>query len=319
MLQLFWVVIMAFVIIAVIIIIIYILITYIMFLMVCKNNKNKMPMEKEVAKTLEPYKDMIDIGQKWMEDKLKRKQINDIYIKSNDGLKLHAIFIMHPHSKGIFLECHGYKSTAQRDLYPSCHEYYKMGYSLLIPDNRACGLSEGKYVTFGMKESDDVICWVKYINKSYHKQAIILAGVSMGATSILLALKHIKRKMNIKCALVDCGFVSAYDEVLYCIKHYFHLHGKLFIGMINFWCKRIAKFSLKKTNTTLLPNKVKIPILFIHGVDDDFVPCENTKVNYEKYDGPKEIVLFEKTSHGISYLVDSKRYLDAIQRTIDNS
>ena len=70
-------------------VILYLFITYIMFLMVSKNNKNKMPMLKEVIKTLEPYQEMIAIGQKWMDDKLKKRQVKDAYITSSDGLKLH--------------------------------------------------------------------------------------------------------------------------------------------------------------------------------------------------------------------------------------
>lgn len=122
--------------------------------------------------------------------------------------------------------------------------------------------------------------------------------------------------MNIKCAIADCGYVSAYDEVLYCINHFFHLNGKLFISMIDIWCKLFAKFSLKQENTINSLNNVKIPILFIHGLDDNFVPADNSKNNYQNYRGTKEIVLFENASHGISYLVEPKRYINCIENII---
>ena len=145
------------------------------------------------------------------------------------------------------------------------------------------------------------------------KQEIILAGISMGATSILMSLKDVTKKMNIKCAIVDCGYISPYEEVLYCIKTFFHLPGKLFIGMIDTWCKLIAKFSLREKDTINSISDVRIPILFIHGTDDDFVPVENSLKNYDEYQGPKKIELFENTSHGISYLVDPKRYIKTIK------
>ena len=128
-----------------------------------------MPMTKAVIKTINPYKKIVDKGRKWVDNKKSRNQIKDVYINSNDGLRLHAIIIEHRNSKGFILEEHGYRSVASNDLYPSCHEYYNMGYSLLIPDNRTSSLSNGKFITFGIKESDDAICWINYLNQNYLK------------------------------------------------------------------------------------------------------------------------------------------------------
>lgn len=292
----------------------YLFITFIMFILISRKTKLiSTPMAKGVEKSLISYKKVMDKGQKWIDEKYKKNQIKDIFIKSSDGLKLHAIFIEHTNSKGVILESHGYRSSASRDLFASCYEYYNMGYSLLIIDNRTCGKSEGKYITFGIKESKDIICWIKYINKNYPKQDIVLAGISMGATSILMSLKYIKKEMNIKCAIADSGYISAHEEVLYCINHFFHINGKFFINMIDIWCKLFAGFSLKEDDTIKSLEKSKIPILFIHGIEDDFVPTHNSKNNYQNYKGIKKLELFEKASHGISYLVDSKRYINVIK------
>ncbi len=302
-------------IILIIIFLLYLLLTYFMFVLISKKtNNNFLPMHKAVLKTLEPYTKQIEKGNKWVEDKYKNNEVKDVYITSNDGLELHAILIEHPNSKGIIIETHGYRSIASRDLYPSCFNYYDMGYSLLITDNRSCNLSEGKYITFGIKESDDIISWIKYINKKYPKQDIILAGISMGATSILMSLGSIKKSMRVKKIMVDSGYISPYDEVVYCINHYFHIPGKLFVNMIDIWCRLFGKFSLKDKDTITSISNSKIPILFIHGLDDDFVLPINSKLNYEKYDGDKELVLFKGASHGLSYLVDSKKYIKIIKK-----
>lgn len=297
-----------------IIIFIYLLITFIMFLLVSvKKNKDFTPMAKAVEETLKPYKVLIDKGNKWVDNKYKNNLVRDIFIKSNDGLKLHGIFIENKKNKGIMIEVHGYRSTAKRDLYPSCYHYYNIGYSLLIIDNRASGLSEGKYITFGIKESDDIICWIKYLNKKYKSTDIVLAGVSMGATSILMAMDKITNKMNVRTILVDCGYVSAYDEVKYCINHYFHIPGILFIDIINFWCKLIGKFDLRGKDTITSMKDSKIPVLFVHGEEDDFVPPFNSKLNYKEYNGKKKLVIFKNATHGISYLVDPSKYVTSIK------
>ena len=270
-------------------------------------------MSKAVAKALEPYQEIIKKGNDWISDKYNDRLIRDIYIESFDKLKLHAIFIEKKNSNGIILECHGYRSSASRDLYASCHEYYDMGYSLLIPDNRACNLSEGQYITFGIYESRDIHSWIEYINREFPEMDIILAGISMGASSVLMSLKDTSEDMNIKCAIADSGYISPYEEVLYCIKHYFHINGKAFIGMINVWCKLFAGFSLKENDTVSSLKEVKIPILFIHGLADEFVPPLNSEENYKKYNGIKLLELFENADHGMSYLIDPERYIISIR------
>ena len=157
---------------------------------------------------------------------------------------------------------------------------------------------------------------VEYLNKKYPDKNIIIAGVSMGASSLLMSLKNIKEHMKVKCVISDCAYTNPYEEILYCINHYFHINGKLFITMINFWCSLIAKFNLLEKNTISCIKKSNIPILFIHGLDDDFVLPENSIKNYESYNGPKELLLFENANHGISYLIDSKKYMNKVKSFI---
>lgn len=310
---------MRIIIIVILILLLYLFITFLMFLLICRKFSNKiLPMSSIVLETLKPFSSIIKVGNDWINQKYDNNEVKDVYIKSFDNLNLHGILIENKKSKGVLIEVHGYRSSAQNDLYASCYQYYNMGYSLLLIDQRTSNKSEGKYITFGIKESKDIINWIKFVNKKYHKKHIVLAGISMGASSVLMSLKYINKKMKIKCVLVDSGYVSPYEEVLYCIKHYFHINGKLFIGMINIWCQLLAKFDLKEENTISCIQKSKIPILFVHGLDDDFVPVINTKKNYENYNGIKEMVLFEGATHGISYLVDSEKYLNYIKKFVSD-
>lgn len=285
-----------------------------MFTAISKRKKNnRLPMSKGVTKALAPYREIIKKGNDWIEDEYDNGHIKDIYIESFDKLNLHAIFIEHKNSRGIFLECHGYRSTASRDLYASCYEYYDMGYSLLITDNRACNLSEGKYITFGIHESMDIHSWIEYLNREFPGKDIILAGISMGASSILMSLRNTAENTSIRCAIADSGYISPYEEVLYCIKHYFRLNGRAFIDMIDVWCKLFAGFSLKENDTVSSLKEVKIPILFIHGLADEFVPPVNSEENYRRYDGIKQLELFENADHGMSYLIDPERYIESVR------
>ena len=156
-------------------VILYLLFTYFFFILISRKlSKKILPMSKFVEESVRPYKDIVLVGNDWIKEKYKNKEIKDVYIKSFDNLKLHGIFIENKKSKGIIIEAHGYRSTAENDLFASCHEYFKMGYSLLLIDQRTSNKSEGKYITFGIKESKDIINWIKFVNSKYPKKKVFL-------------------------------------------------------------------------------------------------------------------------------------------------
>ena len=64
-------------------------------------------------------------------------------------------------------------------------------------DQRAAGESEGKYIGFGVLESRDCCLWAQYIAKRFGPdQKIILAGLSMGASTVLMATAHHEKEAD---------------------------------------------------------------------------------------------------------------------------
>ncbi|MBQ9314810.1 MAG: alpha/beta hydrolase [Clostridia bacterium] len=282
--------------------------------------KTKKPLaiiHNSVSNALKPYEEKTKMGVAWVDNKIENHEVEDVYIKSNDGLNLHGLLIKHEKPKGILIECHGYRSTARRDLYISCFQYYNWGYDVLLNDQRTSEKSDGKYITFGSKESMDIVKWCEYVSNRYSDLPIILAGISMGASTVLLAADKLKEEHHVKLIIADSGFISAWNEVVYAIKHYFHLPGECFIHMINLWCMMLGRFSLKEKNTIDVLKNTKLPILFIHGENDDFVPVNNSVINYNEYKDKKELLIIPEANHGMGYLVDTEKYLNTIKKFID--
>ncbi len=286
--------------------IIYFLICYIMFVLICKVSRFDLfkMIDKKIEESLIPYKDIIDSGVDFVNSK--KGQI--LSIKSFDNLTLKGLYIKNNIEKGILVLAHGYRSTMQRDLFSSVQEYYKMGFSILLISQRACDISEGKYITFGYKESKDIDKWINYIHKKNPKKKIVLGGISLGASSVLMV-----NNKHISAIIADSGYSDAYKELRYVIHHYFHMPAILFLPVINLFCIILAGFNLKKTNTYNNLDKINIPILFIHGFDDDFVPHENSIDNYNYYKHSKDILIIKGATHGMGYLVDKEKYIDKIK------
>ena len=296
----------------------YILLTYLLFVLMFRRfdgfilNKS----HKKIYKNAEKYKDKFDEVGVWLKNLENKKLTEEVYIKSYDNLKLNGLLLKHKNHKGIMIIFHGYRSNAKKNLFLSYYKYYEEGYSVILVNQRASSKSEGKYITFGIKERKDVISWVNYVNNRFKGKSLILAGISMGASSVLMACKNLEEKNNVKLIIADCGYVSAYDEIKYFYKNFSHLSGKVLLPIINFWCKVIGKFNLKDGNTMEAIMGSNIPIIFIHGSGDKIVPINNSKMNYEVYNGKKEIFIVEDANHGLSYFLDSDEYVEKVNNML---
>lgn len=126
-------------------------------------------------------------------------------ITSKDNLNLKSIY--YNNNSDVTVICvHGYTSHAEREwAFPGLF-YLSLGYNVLIPYQRAHGISEGKYITFGALETDDMTKWVDLVNKITPNGKIIIHGLSMGG-GIALNLSNIKME-NVKCLICDAPSVS---------------------------------------------------------------------------------------------------------------
>lgn len=111
-----------------------------------------------------------------------------LYVESYDGKRLHAQLLRTEDAVGTILLFHGYRSSWNVDFSASLLFYRSLGYNLLLVDQRAHQDSEGTFLTFGAKERYDVISWVTYLGQKLGQaHPLFLGGLSMGATTVLLA------------------------------------------------------------------------------------------------------------------------------------
>ena len=119
-------------------------------------------------------------------DEISKKPHQMLEISSKDNLKLKAIYYPNENGSNVTVICvHGYTSHAEREwAFPGLF-YLSLGYNVLIPYQRAHGLSEGKYISFGALEHIDMIDWVNKINEMNPNGEIIIHGLSMGGGIVL--------------------------------------------------------------------------------------------------------------------------------------
>ena len=282
---------------------------YYTFVKACVRRK-ELPwmVEEEIKKTgYGKYYNCIVASDGW----LKEHNAQDVFINSSDGLKLHGYWIPADNPRGTILLAHGYRSTFLVDFGLAFAFYHALGMNILVPHQRSHGESEGKYITFGVKESEDMKCWIDFHNNTFGDYQIILSGLSMGASTMLyLADQSLPR--NVKCIIADCGFTSPKSILDIVFRSVVHIPSGPFLWAADLFARIFADFSLSQRDTRKVLPEAKLPVLMIHGLEDDFVPCDMTQQGFAACNGDKELLLVAHAGHGTSFLSNKEKYTKTV-------
>ena len=271
-----------------------------------ENTKEEFPIPR--GKIYEPYRDVMV---QWMKE-TRALNPKEVSIKSFDGLTLYGKYYEYSKDAPIELMFHGYRGNGERDLCGGVQRCFKLGRSCLIVDQRAAGKSGGKVITFGVKESRDCLKWIDYIIENINSDAkIIITGISMGAATVAIAAGE-KLPKNVIAALADCGYTSAKD-IIKKVMTDLKLPPKIFYPFVKFGARIYGGFDLEQYSPIEAMKKCTIPIIFIHGTTDAFVPYEMSVENFNACTHKiKKLVTIENAGHGLAYLKDTDAYFKGI-------
>lgn len=266
-----------------------------------------MDLDSIFNKPVHPYKDRVKEGFEYINS----SNCHSFYINSYDNLKLFGRYFDKGYDKAIIL-MHGYRSNSTRDFACAVEMYHSMGFNVLLCDQRSHGKSEGKLITFGIKERYDVLSWCEFLNANYRLNSIVIDGMSMGATTVLLAAE-LDLPDNVKAIVADSGYTSPADIIKKVGRDKFTVNVDFFVRVLDVFCKIIGKFSIYDASTTIALKNSKLPVIFIHGNDDNFVPYEMSERAYNTIKERAELVLIDNADHGLGFLVDETKIRTSLE------
>lgn len=255
-------------------------------------------------------------GANWDSKKewLQQQQQEELTIESYDNLKLNALYIpcAVTTEKTVIL-VHGYNSW--NGSMGGFAQYYieNLGYNVLMPDLRGHGKSEGSYIGFGWHDRKDMLQWIDVIKEKLGRESqIVLHGVSMGGTTVLMTSGE-DLPGNVKCIISDCAYSSVEGILGYQAKRMFKLPKFPLIYFTSLVCKLKAGFYIREASTLKQVRNSKLPILFIHGSADKFVPTEMVYELYEAASYKEQLLIVEGAAHGTSFWKDTTAYKAALE------
>ena len=238
---------------------------------------------------------------------LMQTPFEDVEIMSDDSLKLYGRYYHVKDSAPVAIMFHGYRSNAFRDGNGGFRIALKYGLNVLMPDQRSHGKSEGDTITFGIKERYDCAGWVNYAIKRFGPDVkIVLIGLSMGAATVMMA-SDIVPKENVKGIIADCGYSSP-KEILKEVARQMKYPVSLSYFFLRIGARVFGGFDVEESTSLKSLQKTNIPILFIHGEADGFVPCNMSRHCHRMCASDKQIFTVKNATHGTSYYLDTEGY-----------
>ena len=218
--------------------------------------------------------------------------LTEYEMESDDGTLLKGYLLPAKKKTNRYVFCsHGYRSSGKGSFGLIAQFLHNEGCNVFLVDHRGCGDSEGKHITFGNKESRDNLKWLRFMIDTFGDDIeICLYGVSLGSATVMLMTGDEELPENVKFTVADCGYTSAWNQFSNVLNVIGVAKYPLLFGA-DLCCKTFAGFDFRNTNALESVKHAKIPILFIHGGSDDFIPPVMCYELYEATSAPYKDLL----------------------------
>ena len=192
--------------------------------------------------------------------------------------------------------------------------YRKMGYSCIQYDLRGHGANAKCPVTMGLKESKDLLAVIDWVHERYGENIILgLHGESMGSASQTLALRE---KPRVDFVVNDCGFAELTEVLRGQLSKRFHLPAFL-VSTASILNKISYKYSYQEVRPVDALKENQVPICFMHGREDTFIPYQHSELMAETTKGYQEVHLYEDADHALSFEKHPKEYEENLKAFLE--
>ena len=248
---------------------------------------------------------------------LKSLPLQEITLTAPDGAHLIARLLVpeNPNGKAV-LACHGSRSTGLREFRFTAPDLYEKGYVALMPDHRGCGDTDGKYMGYGTHESKDSLLWVQYLEEHFPEMPIFLLGVSLGGATVLM-MSDRTEGTAVRGVIADCAYTSAWAEFSYQLHTSFHLPDFPLLHLCDLYCRIFCGYSFRDASPIDAVRRAKVPILFVHGGDDLYVPYYMQGELYDACVTAKEKLTVPGAVHARSFYTAPEAYMAAMERFME--
>ena len=214
-------------------------------------------------------------------------------------------------SKRTAVIMHGYISSPLSMMHVARMFRDSLGFNVMVPGQYAHRLCEGDAIQMGWFDRLNMEKWSALGHEIFGDTLQVYHGISMGGATVMMASGD-DLPPYVKAIVEDCGYTDVWDQFILSLRQ-MHLPVAV-LATSDLITKLRYGWGFKEASSVKQLKKSTLPILFIHGDNDDFVPTEMVYRNYEaKTRGYKELWLGEGSTHGTTILDHPAEYTDKVR------
>ena len=270
------------------------------------------PDAKIAAKNASAWEDMYadyPFLKPWADSLKQAGALRDTVILDPEGVRLHALYAAAPEpTDRTAVIVHGYTDCAVRMLMIGYLYNHDLRYNILLPDLHYHGRSEGRAIRMGWLDRRDVLRWMEVADGIFGGGTqMVVHGISMGAATTMMVAGE-EQQPYVKCFVEDCGYTSVWDEFAKELKSDFGLPPFPLLYTSSLLCDWRYGWNFREASSLEQVRKCRLPMLFIHGDADDYVPTGMVYPLYEAKPGEKELWVVPGAAHAYSYRDNREAY-----------
>lgn len=276
------------------------------------------PYEYDVARTYEKMYEDYPFLRPWVDSLNSHDALRDTFIVADDGTRLHAYYIEAPEeSDNTAVVVHGHQWCAVNMFHIAYMYNHDMRFNVLLPELRSHGESEGTHIQMGWLDRKDVRVWMDVANDIFGGNTkMTIHGISMGAATTMMVSGEPDQPDFLKCYVEDCGYTSVWDEFSFVIQHDYHLKPFPFLHIANIMCKWKYGWDFREASSLDMVKKSTKPMLFIHGMNDTYVPSPMVYELYDAKSGDKAIWTKPGVAHTRMYHDHKEEYTQEVRKFV---
>ena len=254
----------------------------------------------------------------WVDSLNQVKALKDTFIVNPEGIRLHAYYIAAPRpTKKTAVIVHGYTDNPIRMFMIGYLYNHDLQFNTLLPALQHQGESGGPAIQMGWKDRLDVMQWMHVANQIYGDSTqMVVHGISMGGATTMMVSGE-EQPHFVKCFVEDCGYTSVWDEFSHELKTSFHLPKFPLMYTTSWLCEKKYGWNFKEASSLKQVEKAKLPMFFIHGDKDTYVPTWMVYPLYEAKPEPKELWIVPGATHAMSYKDNKAEYTERVKKFVD--
>lgn len=248
------------------------------------------------------------------------QEFEPMSLLARDGMQLSGYYLSAPTmTNKLVILTHGYLGNAKQMGLFGQYYYDELGFNIFMADARGHGKSEGDYYGFGWPDRLDLIDWTEMlVDKLGADTEVVYHGLSMGAATVLMASGEEGLPRQVKAIVADSPYKSVYQLFAYQMNRMFHLPAFPLLDSTSLLTKIRAGYLFKEASALKEVGKTNVPILYVHGNADTFVPVAMAKELYEHTSSDAELYLVDGANHGESFAMQKDEYKNRVQDFLGN-